>query len=149
MQVTPAVRFRFLTMVLCLLVGAGMLSACGGESERDSAEPLSEASENDVPLDPPTLRFQVSADDQVGASPELKAEAGEVVALVLENDSESAYELSVLGPQGDDVFAMEAAASTSEGGRFMPRDVGTHVVAVYPVGQPEAVEEFVLEVTET
>lgn len=137
-------------LLLCLcLAPVGMLAACGDGSERESAEPLQEAPENDVPLDPPTLRFQVSAAGVVGAAPELEAEAGEVVVLVLENDSDTGYELSVLGPDEDDAYALEAAAGASEGGRFMPRDVGSHVVAVYPVGRPDAAEEFLLDVTDT
>ena len=42
-----------------------------------------------------------------------------------------------------------SAAGASEGGRFMPRDVGSHVVAVSPVGRPDAAEEFLLDVTDT
>lgn len=137
-------------LMLCLcLAPVGMLTACGDGSERESAEPLQEAPENDVPLDPPTVRFQVSAAGVVGASPELEAEAGEVVVLVLENDSDIGYELSVVGPEGTDAYAMEAAAGTSEAGRFLPREVGNHVVAVYREGLPDAAEEFLLDVRDS
>ena len=135
-------------MIAVCVVLAGVLSSCGQESPNGAA-PLSERAENDVPLNPPTLRFHVSADGQVGASPDLEAEAGEVVAIVLENESDSAYELRLLDPDGDDVTAVEAPAGGRGDGRAMPRDVGTHVVEVYPLGERGAAEEFSVEVSET
>ena len=129
------------------MVLAVVLSSCGQESQ-DRAAPLGERAENDVPLNPPTLRFHVSADGQADASPDLEAEAGEVVAIVLENESASRYELRLLDPEGDQVFTVEAPAGESGDGRAMPRDVGTHVVEVHPVGEPAAAEEFQVEVAE-
>ena len=130
------------------MVLAVVLSSCGQESQ-DRAAPLGERAENDVPLNPPTLRFHVSADGQADASPDLEAEAGESVAIVLENESGSDYQLRLLDPEGDDVFAVEASAGERGDGRAMPRDVGPHVVEVYPVGEPGAAEEFAVEVSET
>lgn len=130
------------------VVLAAVLSSCGQE-DQDGAAPLSERAENDVPLNPPTLRFHVSTDGRVDASPDLEAEAGEVVAMVLENESDSGYELRLLDPEGDDVFVVEAPAGGRGDGRAMPRDVGPHVVEVYPVGEPGAAEEFAVEVSET
>lgn len=134
-------------LAVCVLL-AGVLSSCGQEGVSGAA-PLSERAENDVPLNPPTLRFLVSADGQVDASPDREAEAGEVVALVLENESDSDYELRLLDPDGDDVFTVEAPAGERGDGRASPRTVGTHVVQVYPVGDQEAAEEFSVQVTET
>ena len=111
--------------------------------------PMGERAENDVPLNPPTLRFHVSADGQVDASPDLEAEAGEAVAMVLENESGSGYELRLLDPEGNQVFAVQAPAGERGDGRAMPRDVGTHVVEVHAVGDPDAGEEFLVEVSET
>ncbi|QSR33211.1 hypothetical protein CFI00_22420 [Nocardioides sp. S5] len=130
------------------VVLAALLSSCGQESQ-SRATPLGERAENDVPLNPPTLRFHVSADGEVDASPDLEAEAGEVVAVVLENEGDAAYELRLLDPEGDDVFVVEAPAGGRGDGRVMPRDVGPHVVEVYPVGEPGAAEEFAVEVSET
>jgi hypothetical protein len=135
-------------MLAVCLVLAGVLSSCGQESE-DGATPLSERAENDVPLNPPTLRFHVSADGQVGASPDLEAEAGEAVAIVLENESDSGYELHLLDPDGDEVFAVEAPAGERGDGRAMPRAVGPHVVEITPTGERGAAEEFLVEVSET
>ncbi|GAB3019630.1 hypothetical protein GCM10011376_29010 [Nocardioides flavus (ex Wang et al. 2016)] len=135
-------------MLAVCVVLAGVLSSCGQEGQTGAA-PLGERAENDVPLNPPTLRFHVSADGQVGASPDLEAEAGEVVAIVLENESDSGYELRLLDPDGDDVFAVEAPAGERGDGRAMPRDVGTHVVEVHPTGEQGAAEEFLVEVSET
>ena len=138
---------RLLRLVACVVL-AVVLSSCGQESQ-DRAAPLGERAENDVPLNPPTLRFHVSADGQADASPDLEAEAGEVVAIVLENESASRYELRLLDPEGDQVFTVEAPAGESGDGRAMPRDVGTHVVEIHAVGEPEAAEEFAVEVSET
>ena len=131
---------RLLRLVACVVL-AVVLSSCGQESQ-DRAAPLGERAENDVPLNPPTLRFHVSADGQADASPDL-------VAMVLENESASRYELRLLDPEGDQVFTVEAPAGESGDGRAMPRDVGTHVVEIHPVGEPEAAEEFAVEVSET
>jgi hypothetical protein len=68
---------------------------------------------------------------------------------VLENESDSSYELRLLDPDGDDVFTVEAPAGERGDGRASPRTVGTHVVQVYPVGDQEAAEEFSVEVSET
>lgn len=147
-QPGPPRRWHALLAIALGVVLAAVLSSCGQEDE-DGAAPLSERAENDVPLNPPTLRFHVSTDGQVDASPDLEAEAGEVVAMVLENESDSGYELRLLDPEGDDVFVVEAPASGRGDGRAMPRDVGPHVVEVYPVGEPGAAEEFPVEVSET
>ena len=130
------------------VVLAAVLSSCGQEGQSGAA-PLDERAENDVPLNPPTLRFHVSAQGQVDASPDLEAEAGEVVAVVLENESDSAYELRLLDPEGGDVFVVEAPADGRGDGRAMPRDVGPHAVEVYPIEDPGAAEEFVVDVSET
>ncbi len=114
-------------LLVCFLL-AGFLTACGQEGTSGAA-PLSERSENDVPLNPPTLKFYVAADGEVGASPELVAEAGEAIALVLENDSGSDDTLRFLGPDGGTVFAVDAPAIGPGDGRALPRDVGTHVGA--------------------
>lgn len=135
-----------LTLAVCVVL-AGVLASCGQENE-NRAEPLGERAENDVPLNPPTLRFHVSADGEVGASPDREAEAGEAVAIVLENESDSGYELRLLNPQGDKVFAVEAPAGGRGDGRALPRDVGTYVVEVHPVGERGAAEEFTVEVSE-
>lgn len=136
-----------MVLILCLVV-SGLLSACGQEGASDAA-PLGERAENDVPMNPPTLRFRVSPDGLVQASPELVAEAGEAVAVVLENDDDDDYELRLLDPEGDTVFVVEASAEARGDGRAMPRVVGPHTVEVYPVDAPGAVEEFVVEVSET
>lgn len=136
-----------MALAVCLLLAAG-LSSCGQESS-DTVTPMGERAENDVPLNPPTLRFHVSADGQVDASPDLEAEAGEAVAMVLENESGSGYELRLLDPEGNQVFAVQAPAGERGDGRAMPRDVGTHVVEVHAVGDPDAGEEFLVEVSET
>ena len=130
------------------MVLAVVLSSCGQESQ-DRAAPLGERAENDVPLNPPTLRFHVSADGEVEASPDLEAEAGEAVAIVLENEADADYQLRLLDPEGDDVFAVEAAAGESGDGRAMPREVGTHVVEVHPTGDPGAAVQFSVDVSET
>lgn len=127
---------------------AGVLSSCGQEGQSGAA-PLSERAENDIPLNPPTLRFHVSAEGEVDASPDREAEAGEVVAMVLENESGMRYELRLLDPEGNDVFAVEAPAGERGDGRVTPRDVGTHVVEVYPVGEPGAAQEFSVDVSDT
>lgn len=142
-------RWRgWVTLAVCLAL-VGLLSSCGQERQGDGAAPLSERSENDVPLNPPTLRFHVSADGHVDASPDREAEAGEVVAIVLENESESTYELRLLDPEGDQVYAVEAPAGERGGGRAMPRDPGAHVVEVYRRGARAAAEEFPVDVSET
>ena len=130
------------------MVLATVLSSCGQETS-NGAPPLDAREENDVPLNPPTLRFHVSTDGQVEASPDLEAEAGEVVAMVLENESDARYELLVIDRDGRQVFAVEAPASGTGDGRASPRDVGPHLAKVYPVGDPERVVEFVIEVSET
>ena len=56
------------------MVLAVVLSSCGQESQ-DRAAPLGERAENDVPLNPPTLRFHVSADGQADAT--VSASAGD------------------------------------------------------------------------
>ena len=141
-------RLLTVLMIAVCLILAGLLSSCSEEGTTGAA-PLGERAENDVPLNPPTLRFHVSADGQADASPDLEAEAGEVVAMVLENESASRYELRLLDPEGDQVFTVEAPAGESGDGRAMPRDVGTHVVEIHAVGEPEAAEEFAVEVSET
>ncbi len=140
-------QWRAVLVAAVGVVLAGFLSSCGQENPSGAA-PLSERAENDVPLNPPTLRFHVSADGQVDASPDLKAEAGEVAAVVLENESETAYELRLLDPEGDQVYAVEAPAGGRGDGRAMPRDVGPHVVEVFPVGEPGVGEEFPVDVSE-
>jgi hypothetical protein len=139
-----------LLVALCVLF-AGVLSSCGQENPEgaDGAAPLGERAENDVPMNPPTLRFYVSADGQVDASPDLEAEAGEVVAMVLENESDTRYELRLVNPEGGQVFAVEAPAGGRGDGRAMPRHVGDHVAEVYPVDEPGAVEEVTVDVSET
>lgn len=145
---TPArQRSVLLTLIVCLAL-VGLLSSCGQEG-RSGAAPLSERAENDVPLNPPTLRFHVSAEGQVDASPDLEAEAGEVVAIVLENEADVRYQLRLLEPDGDDVLAVEAEPEGSGDGRAMPREVGAHIVEVYPTGRPGAAEQFTVEVSET
>lgn len=134
-------------LVVCVAL-AGLLSSCGQEGEIGAA-PLSERAENDVPLNPPTLTFHVSADGEVNASPDRTAEAGEVVAIVLENESDSRYELRMVDPEGNDVFAVEAPPGGRGDGRVAPRDVGTHEVEIHPVGEPQAVEAFGVEVSKT
>lgn len=134
-------------MLATCLALAGVLSACGQEGP-DRAVPLGERAENDVPLNPPTLRFHVSPDGQVDASPDLAAEAGEVVAMVFENESESAYQLRLLDPDGDDVFAVDAPPGGRGDGRAMPREVGTYTVEVLPLGERTLAEEFPVEVSE-
>ncbi|HEY0645779.1 MAG TPA: hypothetical protein VGD39_20360 [Nocardioides sp.] len=133
------------------MVFAGTFSSCGQEDPEggDRAVPLGERAENDVPLNPPTLRFHVSADGQVDASPDLEAEAGETVALVLENESDIRYELRLLNPDGSEVFAVEAPAGGRGNGRAMPRDVGPHTAEVHPVDASGAAEEFTVDVSET
>ncbi|NPC43334.1 hypothetical protein [Nocardioides sp. zg-1230] len=139
---------RTVVMMAVCVVLAGVLSSCGQEG-RNEAVPMSDREENDVPLNAPTLRFHVSTDGQVGASPDLEAEAGEVVAMVLENESDKGYELRLVDPAGNQVFAVDAPAGELGDGRAMPRDVGTHVVSVFPVGRPAAGEEFPVAVSET
>jgi hypothetical protein len=134
-------------VVVCLAL-ASLLSSCAEEGQSGAA-PLSERAENDVPLNPPTLRFHVAADGQVDASPDLEAEAGEVVAVVLENEADTDYQLRLLDPDGDDVFAVEAPAEGRGDGRAMPRETGIHVVEVYPTDQPGAGREFTVAVSET
>lgn len=136
-----------MSLLLCAVL-AVLTTACGHEGTT-GAPPLSERSSNDVPLNPPTLQFQVSPTGEVGASPELEAEAGEVVALVLENESTSDYELRMTDPEGGEVFVMTAPSGGRGDGRAMPRVVGPHVVRVYPVGDDAAAAEFVIEVSET
>lgn len=135
-----------LTLVVCVVL-AGALSSCGQESE-DRAAPWGGRAENDNPLNPPTLRFHVSKDGEVSASPDLEAEAGEAVAIVLENEGSSSYELRLLDPEGNDVFAVDAPAGERGDGRALPRDVGTHVVEVSPVDERGRAEEFMVEVSE-
>lgn len=149
----PSARSRWCIvalLVLCIVL-VGMVSSCGQEDPvgADTATPLDERAENDVPLNPPTLRFLVSADGQVDASPDLEAEAGEVVALVLENESDIRYELRLLNPDGGQVFAVEAPAGGRGDGRAMPRDVGAHTAEVHPLGASGAAEEFTVDVSET
>lgn len=144
----PARRWHaVLTLAVCVVLAAA-LSSCGQESQ-DRPAPLGERAENDVPLNPPTLRFHVSARGEVDASPDLEAEAGEAVGIVLENESESAYELSLLDPEGNQVFSVDAPAGERGDGRALPRDEGAHVVEVHPVGDPMAVQEFLVEVSKT
>ena len=135
-------------VVTACLVLAGALSSCGQEDARGDTASLSERAENDVPLNPPTLRFHVSEDGEVDASPDREAEAGEAVAIVLENESDVSYELRLLDPEGDDVFAVDATAGGRGDGRAMPREVGTHLVEVYPRDEPGASVEFPVEVSE-
>src|SRR6476469_482335 len=134
-----------MVLVVCVLL-AGVLSSCGQEGVSGAA-PLSERAENDVPLNPPTLRFHVSKDGRVEASHDREAEAGEVVAIVLENESDSRYELRLMDPDGKDVFTVEAPAGERGDGRAMPRVVGTHVVKIYPADTPQAAEQFLVEVS--
>jgi len=143
----PRHSLTVVMLVVCVAL-ASLLSSCGQEGESGAA-PLSERAENDVPLNPPTLRFHVSKDGQVDASPDREAEAGEVVAIVLENESDSRYELRLLDPNGHDVFVVEAPAGERGDGRAMPRVVGTHVVKIYPAGTPQAAEEFHVDVSKT
>ncbi|MCK9825026.1 hypothetical protein NOCD_16200 [Nocardioides cavernae] len=135
-------------MIAVCLVLAGLLSSCGEEGTTGAA-PLGERAENDVPLNPPTVRFHVSADGQVDASPDLEAEAGEAVAVVLENDADVGYQLRLVDPEGDDVFAVEAPPHGRGDGRAAPREDGRHVAKVYPTGHPDAAEEFTVEVFAT
>lgn len=137
----------WLTMLLCVVV-AMFAAACGHEGTT-GAPPLGERSENAVPLNPPTLRFHVSTTGAVDASPDLEAETGEAVAVVLENESDTAYELRIVDPSGDQVFETSAAPGGRGDGRAMPRTVGEHVVQVSPVDDPEAAEEFVVDVFES
>jgi hypothetical protein len=83
----------------------------------------------------------------VDASPDREAEAGEVVAIVLENESDTTYALRLTDPDGDDVFAVDAPAGGHGDGRAMPRVIGTHVVEIYPAGEPQAAEAFSVEVS--
>lgn len=140
-------RWRPVLVAAVCVVLAGGLSSCGQENPSGAA-PLGERAENDVPLNPPTLRFHVSADGHVNASPDLEAEAGEAVAVVLENESDTAYELRLLGPEGGQVYAVEAPPGGRGDGRALPRDAGPHFVEVHPVGEPGPVEEFPIEVSE-
>lgn len=134
--------------ILGLLFVGGTMSACGQERPSGAA-PLSERAENDIPLNPPTLRFHVSTDGQIAASPDLEAEAGEVVALVLENESGQEYTLRFLDPEGETVFAVDAPADARGDGRAMPRNVGPHIVEVYPADMPGTGEQFAVTVSET
>lgn len=144
-------RWRWVLLVASCVLFAGAVSSCGQENPEggDGAAPLGERAENDVPLNPPTLRFHVSADGQVDASPDLAAEAGEVVAMVLENETNTRYELRLVNPEGGQVFAVEAPAGGRGDARAMPRHVGDHVAEVYPVDEPGAVERFTVDVSET
>ena len=64
------------------MVLAAVLSSCGQEGQSGAA-PLDERAENDVPLNPPTLLFHVSAQGQVDASPLIhNPELGPVKAQV-------------------------------------------------------------------
>ena len=144
---SPRHSLTVVMLVVCMAL-AGLLSSCGQEGESGAA-PLSERAQNDVPLNPPTLRFHVSKDGQVDASPDREAEAGEVVAIVLENESDSSYELHLMDPDGEDVFAVDAPAGKRGDGRAMPRVAGTHVVTIYPAGTPQAAEEFLVDVSKT
>ncbi len=143
----PRHRLTVVMLVVCVAL-AGLLSSCGQEGVSGAA-PLSERAENDVPLNPPTLRFHVSKDGQVGASPDREAEAGEVVAIVLENESDARYELHLMDPDGEDVFTVDAPAGERGDGRTMPRVVGSHVVKIYPADTPQAAEEFLVDVSKT
>lgn len=134
-------------MAMCLAL-AGLMSSCSQEGQTGAA-PLGERAENEIPLNPPTLRFHVSAGGEVDASPDRRAETGEAVAIVLENAADSDYRLRLVGPEGDDVFTVEAPARGRGDGRAMPRDVGTHIVEVYPAADPDAGVEFTVEVSET
>lgn len=147
----PSRRWRTVALLIVCVAFVGVLSSCGQENPDSGAgaAPLSERDENDVPLNPPTLRFHVSADGEVDASPDLEAEAGEAVALVLENESDTRYELRLLNPEGAQVFAVEAPAGGRGDGRAMPRDVGAHVAEVHPVDGMAAAEEFTVDVSET
>lgn len=143
--------WRTVALLMLCVVFAGLLSSCGQENPKGEggAAPLGERAENDVPLNPPTLRFHVSSDGQVDASPDLEAEAGEAVALVLENESATRYELRLLNPEGGQVFAVEAPAGGRGDGRAMPRDVGAHVAEIRPVDGSAAAEQFTVDVSET
>ena len=143
----PRHRLAVVMLVVCVAL-AGLLSSCGQEGVSGAA-PLSERAENDVPLNPPTLRFHVSKDGRVEASPDREAEAGEVVAIVLENESDARYELHLMDPDGEDVFTVDAPAGERGDGRTMPRVVGSHVVKIYPADTPQAAEEFLVDVSKT
>lgn len=140
-------RRSVLMLALCVMLAA-LLSSCGQE-DPGLEVPLGERDENDQPLNPPTLRFYVSADGVVDASPDLQAEAGEVIAVVVENESAADYQLRLLDPDGDQVYAVEAPAGESAGGRATPREVGPHVVEVSAEGEPRTVDEFVVDVSAT
>lgn len=150
MRPAPAARNRFSRLVALLLcaVLAPLAAACGHEGTTGAA-PLSERPPNDVPLDPPSLLFHVSPTGDVDASPDLEAEAGEAVALVLENESDVPYELRMTDPAGDQVFATEVPAHDRGDSRALPREVGEHLVQVRPADGDGAAQEFVVAVSET
>lgn len=140
-------RHTIVMMSACVVLAAALTSC--GEGGREQPPPLSAGEENDVPLNPPTLRFHVSSDGQVGSSPDLEAEAGEVVALVLENEDDVAHELRLVDPDGTQVFAVEAPAAGRGDGRAQPRNVGEHVASVHPADDPGAGTTFTVTVTES
>lgn len=140
---------RFVAALVLAVLTAALLTACGQENDgTEASASLAERSPNDIPLNPPTLRFRVAPDGQVGASPERRAEAGEAVALVLDNDSDQDVKLLLLASDGSKVFALTAPAGERRDGRALPRTTGTHVVEVFPTGQRAEAREFSVDVSE-
>lgn len=136
-------------MALCVLIlTAGLMSGCSAEGDAVDV-PLEERSANDLPLDPPHWELRVSPDGEVGASPEREAEAGEAVGIAFDNDSDRAYKVRLLDPEGDKVFGMTVAPSDERDGRALPRTPGPHSLEVFPVDDPDAAQTFSVEVTPT
>lgn len=137
------------TVLLLAVAMSTLLAGCGeeGGAEAQGASSL-DVAPNDMPLNPPALRFRVGPDGHVGASPERKAEAGEAVALVLDNDSEDAVKLVLLAPDGSQVFALTAPPAERRDGRAMPRTTGRHHVEIFPVGERAKAQRFSVDVSE-
>lgn len=142
---------RLLLTSCACLVASNLLVACADTDPADVQGAVTSEEQqpaNDIPLNPPELRFTVAADGQVGASPEREAEAGEALALVLDNDSDQDYKLRLYDPEGKKVFGMTAPAMERIDGRALPRITGQHWIEIHPVGAAGSAQRFPVEVTE-